>query len=517
MKNTSTIKYLLLAITLLPLTLLAANSQHASSGNGQNMDPWQDRFTGNHGNDNKGHDNNKLDRLFKRRIALPVRPDQRIVDFRQLVFEFGSSSIKHSDWGLILVDRRRLAKHFGTKPVYLNVFYPAGDSSGRALWIVDNLYIPATPVKWRRQTGKVSRYIDLKPDVDNGRGAVSSTNAIVLVSRQALPFASASLDFAEQVTDAQRFAVRSILENTGGDLGENVSPGSTRPPSGEFLSIGQPPQPTSPPFEPQLDLLSPIAVYQQAAPNIQAAKNQCVPMAHANVIQYLENKINIAPLSWNLPEAAIPGIGHITSNGDVIFWEPIPENSVIAHVDTRTTRNGVFDPDSGSGSNRCQNIRGVMGYLTQNNLTANFRHQGGSALYGFGGSCDSTVFSDVGELNSVREGAAPTWQWIFDQLVQGRGVSISYGRYDNDGERTSGHMLRVWGASDLNGSRYLHLLDDGNQGSNNAGLQLRQFNVADTSGPGMPGIPDGQLNIDGGNSEIEFAISIQTLPTLSLP
>jgi len=220
-----------------------------------------------------------------------------------------------------------------------------------------------------------------------------------------------------------------------------------------------------------------VAVFQEAAPNIEAARNQCVRMAHANVMQYLENEVNIAPLGWDLPQAQIRGFGQITAAGDTFTWQPVPENSVIANVDTRTTRSGVFSADTGGGSDRCKNIRGLLGYLNQSNLGAIIRHQGGAEIYGSGGSCDSWIFSDVADLYSTREGAHPTWEWIYEQLSLGRGVSISYSRYDPDGTYSGDHMLRVWGASLVNGFHYLHLLDDGEQGSNNSGLRLRKFEV----------------------------------------
>ena len=444
-----------------------------------------------------------------------VRPEQGIVEFHQVAFELGRTLIKSTDWGSLSVDRDRLAAAFGPDSLYVNVIHQ--DSAGRAaLWMVENLFIPAAPSAQPQQAYPVSRYLDLRPGVE-GDGTVPYLNVMVLVSDRPLPFVADVIELAGRMTPYSIFPVTASLEVAGGDLGEEPL-SSPRQGAGSFL-IGPPPQASRPPFAPDFDLAIPIGVYQASYPNVETARNQCVPMAHANVVQFLENQVNAVPLpwSWAVPEAPIPGVGRLASFGDVVFWEPVPDSSLVAHVDTRTTRAGVHDADTGSGSNRCQNIRGVMGYLHARNLSAVFRHQGGDALYGDGGSCDSTAFSNVGTLSSTREGSAPTWQWIFDQLSLGRGVSLSYGRYDDAGDRTGGHMLRVWGASSVNGVRYLHLLDDGNQGSNNVGLQLRQFAVADTGSPGAPGVPDGRLNIDGGSAEIEFAISIQALPTLYVP
>jgi hypothetical protein len=41
--------------------------------------------------------------------------------------------------------------------------------------------------------------------------------------------------------------------------------------------------------------------------------------------------------------------------------------------------------------------------------------------------------------------------------------------------------------------------------------------VADTGQPGLGGIPDGQLNMNGSSWEIEFATSTEAKPTLLIP
>lgn len=489
----------------------AAVGDGRDSGGNREHSPLRDRDVG------RDVGTAKLERLFRDRVALAIDPRQRIVDFRQLVFAFESGRVAESDWGRVFVDRARLAHRFGNAPAYVNVFFPAADRLGRTLWTVRNLYVPGAPDNWRGQTSQVAQDLDLRPGVDNEQGRVVQVNAHVLVSREPLPFVQASVDFATRLSVPRLFDVRPVLDDAEGDLGDAPERFGTSPLVVDAVSFGPPPQPAIPLFDLPSNFSAPVAVFQDAAPNIETAKNQCVPMAHANVIQYLENQVNIAPLSWNLPHAQVRGIGRVTAAGDTFTWQPVPSNSVIANVDTRTTRAGVFSADTGGGSDRCENIRGIMGYLNQSNLAATFRHQGGAEKYGSGGNCDSWIFSDVGNLSSSREGAQPTWAWIFEQLSLGRGVSISYSRYDISGNYTGGHMLRVWGASRINGVDYLHLLDDGDQGSNSTGLQLRQFEVADIGQPGLLGIPDGRLNINGGSAEIGFAISVDPVPSLALP
>jgi hypothetical protein len=218
----------------------------------------------------------------------------------------------------------------------------------------------------------------------------------------------------------------------------------------------------------------------------------------------------------------IPGFGRSFSQGggDIIFWEPIPENSLVANIDSRTKRSGVKDFETGSGTTRCQQIRGVFGYMAAfgNLAKVKFRHQGGDdPNYGDGTICDSDELVDLGGLITETEGVNPTWDWIFEQLQKGRGVAMSFGRYNNAGERTSGHMLRVWGAMRFDGKDYLYTLDDSDQGDNEIGTQTEQWEVADTGRPGDPGNPDGRLNMNGTTWEIEFSISAEAMPTLVIP
>ena len=49
----------------------------------------------------------------------------------------------------------------------------------------------------------------------------------------------------------------------------------------------------------------------------------------------------------------------------------------------------------------------------------------------------------------------------------------------------------------------IYTLDDGNQGSNNDGLQNAQWEVADNFTPGVGNVPNGRLELGGTSSEIE--------------
>src|SRR6185503_8300463 len=139
------------------------------------------------------------------------------------------------------------------------------------------------------------------------------------------------------------------------------------------------------------DLAFPLEVIQYNQPNINAAKNQCVPMADALVIGYLRIRYNHAPLAWPLPHFSSAGLGLQTTSGDVIAWQPEPESSRVAQLDARARRSGVLNFDTGGGTDRCNNIRAVFSYMATQGVPGQivFRHQGGSATYGAGNSCDN--------------------------------------------------------------------------------------------------------------------------------
>ena len=74
-------------------------------------------------------------------------------------------------------------------------------------------------------------------------------------------------------------------------------------------------------------------------------------------------------------------------------------------------------------------------------------------------------------------------------------------------------MVRVYGAAQYNGKKYLYMLDDGNQGNNFEGLRTFSFEVTDDHTPGMPGVPNGFLEIDSmPNRQLVNAISIEPQP-----
>ena len=467
--------------------------------------------------------------LWAQRVVVPsfveaVNPASSGITLQQVVFRFDAGSVSGSDWGQIQVDPAQFYRVTQQKSGYLQVFISETQRRGRGTWGVQNLYIPEALTAPCAQgqgntspaaTSPLSMYLDLRPTREGGE-RLTQIFGTILLSKQPLPVSAAMRDLDDAYTP-QPIKVEAVVINAEGETGDlgRIPPG---PPTSGLDLLGPPPIPPDPSPTPPLDLQFPIEVFQDPLPNINAAKNQCVPMAHANVLSYLMNRYDGFPLQWYLPHPPAPGIGKIGSNGDVLFWFPEPADSIIAQIDAYTRRMGVFNPSVGDPTPRCQHIRGIFGYLTQFGELAEavYRHQGGSEVYGDGLECDNGTVLMGGKF-TVREGLHPTWPWIFDQLQMGRGVAMSFGRYNPMGERTSGHMVRVWGAARYNGKHYLYTLDDGSQGSNSWGLRTQQWEVADTGQPGLAGLPDGRLNMSNLSWEIEFAISAEAKPTLFVP
>jgi hypothetical protein len=462
-----------------------------------------------------------------------VSPDSQIVDFRQTQFVFTAGRSLNTDWGQVNIDveNMKMRRMLDSSGGYLNVVLHASSRQGTPFWVIDNLRIPpdsecrtdgiSSDTLREEQIADTSRktpmsaHFDLRPGLE-GNGQVDRIRATVLVSTSPLPPIQRIWHLLEQISP-EDFRVTPQLNNAEGDLGE----GSTSmPPSSGPLLLGPPPQPITPAPETPSDLAFPLEVIQYNQPNINAAKNQCVPMADALVVGYLRIRYNHPPLSWPLPHFSSAGIGLQTTSGDVVTWHPEPESSRVAQIDARARRSGVLDFDTGGGTDRCPNIRALFSYMATQGVPGQivFRHQGGDAIYGAGNTCDNgDFFLPLGGITSTRQGINPTWDWIFDQLQQGRGIYMSFGRYDLNGMRTGGHALRIWGARRFNGRDYIYTLDDSNQGSNNVGLQNTQWEVADNHTPGVPNVPNGRLELGGTSSEIEFAMSMEAKPTLLIP
>jgi len=249
---------------------------------------------------------------------------------------------------------------------HINVFLENDSRADNASsWVVENMHVPPS---YHRpggcggsehhsevQRGKpedhrhdfpMTRFFDLRPN-EVGSGRVFELRGVVVLSKIPLPNTREVWNLVSQLP-VKSYPVMPALYNAEGDPGE-VDGDSTdgNGTAAEFPAeslvyhlVGLPPPTPFPPFEPELDLAAAIEVFQDTWPNVNAGKNQCVPMAHANAFRYLETQFNILPLQWNLPHYAFRGLGIIDAGGDVLFWTAVPDSGVVANVAQKTKRRG---------------------------------------------------------------------------------------------------------------------------------------------------------------------------------
>lgn len=436
-----------------------------------------------------------------------------------------------SDWGLVSFDRDRLSKQLGRRrsDFYLNIV-GFDMTSGEALWLAQNLYFQAATECGRKSRddaprSQMTRYFSLKEQYQKRDASrlkarprwTQTLDVIVVASSHPAPLTveilmDISRNFRKTTVD-----VTPIEINAEGHIWENapLARGNVGPAPPPFTLARL--RTRGNPINPSTNFVSPKCIFQEETPNVQCARNQCVPMAVANTLQWLEDKYNSGPFfTWSMADDhEAPGYGKTVDN---ITWvqqieESFPRfrSNLISEIDTLTRRLGTTSFNDGDGSSHCKIYDGMFGYLSSQGLDAEFRHQGEKEVYGDGGSCDN---DNHGTLKSTRDGDYPTWDWIYQELDAGNGVFLVFGRHDTAGNRTSGHVLRVQGACRPGGIDTLYLLDDQWQGSTGTrltdGLMVTPYWVEDTQGPGNTA-PDNQLNMDGSSWEIEFVQSIRPI------
>jgi len=327
---------------------------------------------------------------------------------------------------------------------------------------------------------------------------------------------------------SSNFPVSHTAENTQG-LTEVDDDGKNRV-AQQVGSFGRPPQPVS--FLSKMARAGPgtswktMEILQDNKLNLQSAWNQCVVVAIANCLWYLQVYSDHPWANGGSTFQVMDQItrGYARFNPNDSTWTPVPSNSLVAWVDKYASRGGTTSYNAGQGSYPCDQFDGLFLY-TKNRLKmggASFKHEGFGSKYGQGGSCDTGQYSS-NEI-SIRKNPKPTWQWIYDELSAGHAVIINFFRYNSSGQATSGHSVRVWGAGRSGYDSYIYTLDDSVQGEGNGkestGLRTQKWVVKDTgsSATGQnPGPPDGYLNLDGLSWEIKLSISIESIHSLGAP
>ena len=209
--------------------------------------------------------------------------------------------------------------------------------------------------------------------------------------------------------------------------------------------------------------------------NVQAAHNQCFPMAIANSLQYLENR-NPGFYIFNDHKIGLKG-----------------DDSLVGQLDEYCGRNAP-SRTTGSGVWFVPMMEGKFQYLADWGLTdmLTHKHQG----YGYGETIPPGDFNHAG-ITSKDESVdgKVTFDWIENELRSCEDLEVV----------KDGHAVRVFGCGKVLGKPYLRYKHDSIQTGaadpdDTRGLEEVQVFVEDTDG-------DGMMNWGGSNQEIWFAFA----------
>jgi hypothetical protein len=395
-----------------------------------------------------------------------------------------------SAWGALSVDPVAAARQAGASAGFVSVRTALG-------WVVHNLPVQSRPeADWPERVVRqglpaptlvppVRTHFDL--------GSASPLRALDMV----VVFTSVPLNDARELRKWEKAPLAPIVVQAT----QVIEPkGIAAPPPD-----GLPPQPPPPPpvlapepIDPKLGLANSWhTVSQPAQDNVQSAWNQCAPVAYANALAYLRSTFGL-----DVPHEHVRGINGngLVGTIDLLSQRPVAgpcNGSPIAYCVDNSNQGGMFD--------------GLYAYLDLVGLqdAVTLDHQG--PIGDLPQVCADTITQ--GGPVSTAQGNAVTFAWIRSHIDDGDAVVLAYDRLQNgpNGESVqSGHALRIYGYSQVNGQDYLMALDDQQQDGlvdnqcqlQNGGLTWEIWAVGDSD-------DDGTLN-KGLNDlrEIKFAMAI---------
>lgn len=366
---------------------------------------------------------------------------QKGIKVYQIDFRFSGVKVKNSDWGRISVDPGNLCIKTKESSGYLNVFTDEG-------WIVQNL-----PLELKKDAKLISKYFSL------GLGEPKDVNTL-----------SAYVEFSTEpqfkFMDGPRsdFPVECAVWNAEG-AGQDPTTEVGAAPLGNL----------------EFKHKFPGKMHKQENQNVQAAVNQCVTMAMANSLQYLEERFGLP-----VPNDHQPGL-----RGD---------NTLVGRLDTATDRPAT-SRTVGSGLWFIPWLEGKFSYLAANGLDEMLiqKHQG-RGWGGPGNEIPDGNFESSG-ITSRDKGENVTWKWICHEVKKGEDVEIAFSYDDGSGNPTGGHAVRVFGCGHTFGVPWIMYLHDSWQSNDDEGLEQVFAWAIDTDN-------DGMINLDLAlDREIRFAHS----------
>lgn len=336
-----------------------------------------------------------------------------------------NGSVTRTSIGNLTLDLNRLRQASGLKSGYINVATAQG-------WVVRNLPVLTSD---RYPYAKVNAPLDLGVDAGS---SVTAINAAVDFS--ATPMTSFSGALVSH-------AVKPMTMAVGGDgAGVDGAPGPPRPaamaaPSGLDISI---------------------LASQSDHPNLEAADNQCFPMAVANSLKFLSNTRSLP-----LPHEHKTGL-----KGD---------NSLVGQLDTLMER-PVTSRRSGGGTQAPKGLEGKLKYLAQSRLDerVSVRHWG-EALGG-----DASVTVNGVTVKSATQGNRVDFDAVALAMAEGDNCELAY-RWPSPTATRGGHVVDLISAGRIGGTPWILHASDLDQdsdsaGAGNEGLRGETLGVPDAEG-----------------------------------
>ena len=212
---------------------------------------------------------------------------------------------------------------------------------------------------------------------------------------------------------------------------------------------------------------------QPHAINLQAAKNQCAPMAIGNSLAYLEKRFSL-----DVPHEHEEGL-----RGD----ESLPGQ--LGEAMDRT----VTDRQDGEGVRTISMAEGKFKYLAANNLTARLKQQHRGSDFGIGPEEDITAHGSTSVSGGDREKI--TFEWLGEQLKSGTDVELVYDIRSDDGKELLGaHVVRLVGCGMTDREVFVEFLNDSDSGDDEKGLEIASSPVRDLDADGdLAIVPFGQI------------------------
>lgn len=421
--------------------------------------------------------------------VFPLQPGDG-VSIDQVVFDTADGA-QTSAWGRVEVDPVAIREALGEPEGFVNVRV-GGE------WVALNIPVDLDPgdtfpravagIRIADDGGAlpVVTYFDLGST--KSRRAVSAT---VVFSTEPLMQAADYHNLGS--LPASKFRVSKVQQTLSNGIDDLAAPGPGPLPP--------------PPQNPSIQMPAPLEGYWVVnlpnPVNVQAAHNQCVPVAAANALLYMRETFSFSH-GFQAPHSAGRG------------WRESGSHSLAEELDERMLR-PVVGQCQGSGTGYCPDWNGDSSlYAGVANYLADFNDPD-DLLLRVQGSQNSFCFGGMA-VDAVQDAQEVTFDWLCDRIQDGAGVTLTYNRYDQDDEQgnevyTGAHAIRVFGCGVSGGRTFIRVLNDTRQDRNvddvcteRDGLESQLVFVEDLDN-------DGRLNYgDNTRREIVQAMAIMLDP-----